>query len=165
MDSTSNGAVKLIAALAMLGLAGFMAYRFFSADTGVSEKAFFYDLSEKKLFVAARGLVPPIRGINDGTEDGVRAVVISTNGKPEQVSSRRIAYLEKMTPELKQQMEVARSSGSSPAMGRSAAQGHRLVKRVEDAEWVSLLSAEGERIVSEWAVPGPDGNTPVVCSP
>lgn len=165
MAASTNNSVKLIAALAMLGLAGFFAYRFFSADTGISEKAYFYDLSEKKLFVAARGLVPPIRGINDATEDGVRAVVISTNGKPEQVSSHRIAYLEKVSPELKQQMEAARASGTSPTMGRSAAQGHRMVKRVEDAEWVSLLTPEGEKIVSEWAVPGPDGNTPVVCSP
>jgi len=157
--------VKLAGSLLMLGVAGFFLMRFWREDSGVSEKAFFYDLSEKKLFVAERGLVPPIRGMNDTTEDGVRAVVISTNGRPEDPASRRIAYLEKYSPELKRQMEEAKARGGSPEMGRTAAQGHRWVKRVDDAQWVSLLTPEGERLVSEWAVPGPDGLSPVVCTP
>jgi hypothetical protein len=36
---------------------------------------------------------------------------------------------------------------------------------VTDAEWVSLATPEGELIVSEWAVPGPDGQSPAVCTP
>ncbi|HTH47166.1 MAG TPA: hypothetical protein VMB21_06620, partial [Candidatus Limnocylindria bacterium] len=146
-------------------LAGVLTWRFLHESDGISEKAFYYDLSEQKLFVAERGRIPPIRGINDATEDGVRAVVISRSGKPEDQASREIAYLETCSPELKQQMEAAKATGTSPAMGRTAAQAHRLVKRVKDAEWVSLATPEGERIVAEWTLGAPDGSTPVVCSP
>jgi len=40
-----------------------------------------------------------------------------------------------------------------------------LVRRVTDDQWVPLTSPAGERIVSEWNVPGPDGRYPVVCAP
>lgn len=165
MGSRFSNLAKVGLAILLFGLAGILTWRFLSRTDGISEKAFYYDLSEKKLFVADRGLVPPIKGVNDATEDGVRAVVISRNGKSDDPASREIAYLEMYMPELKQQMETAKSTGSSPAMGRAAAQLQRLVKRVGDPEWVSMATPEGERIVSDWAVPGADGQSPVVCSP
>ncbi len=129
------------------------------------DQSYYYDLSEKKLLVAARELIPPIRGINDPTEDAVRAVVISVNGDPKAKSGRRIAYLEKYSPELKAEMEAARANGTTPAMGRAAAQAHRFVKRVDDPDWNSLDSELGMQIVNEWISWGTNGLTPVVCTP
>jgi hypothetical protein len=157
--------IQWAVAVVLIGIAGWRFWVFIGSQSGPAEKAYFYDLSERKLFVAARGLVPPIRGINDPTEDGVRAVVIAPPGRCGDATVRRIAYLETSSPELKQALEAAKASGQPPAIGRGAAQGLRWVRRETDAEWVSLTSEEGERIVSEWAVPGADGQSPSVCTP
>ena len=76
----------------------------------------------------------------------MRAVVISPRGESAPRNTWTIAYVEKYTPELKVQMEMARASGGSPPMGRTAAQAHRLVKRIADKDWVPLVSPEGEKI-------------------
>ena len=68
---------------------------------------FFYDESEEVLFEAPAGSIPPIRGINDNVVDGVRAIVIAPKGKSRDASARRIAYLEKWSSQLKQQLEAA----------------------------------------------------------
>lgn len=162
--STSNS-IKLALAVLMLIASGFFVLRSMLQNDGVSEKAFFYDLSERKLFAAPRTAVPPIRGLNDNQEDAVRAVVISTNGNASDKKSWAIAYLEMCSPELKKQFETAQAEGSTPQMGRSAAQSHRLVRRLRDTQWVSLASTEGERIVSEWLTAGPGGTPAVVCAP
>lgn len=158
-------AIKLVLALAILGTATVFLVRFFRASDGVTEKAFFYDVSEKKLFTASRTAVPPIQGLNDAEMDAFRAVVISTKGRPEDKSSWTIAYLEQYSPELKRQMEAAQANGSSPLMGRGQALAHRFVRRVGDADWHPMDSPEAEKIVTEWAMPGPNGITPVVCAP
>lgn len=156
---------KTVLVISLMSLAGWLGYRAFRETSGVSEQAFFYDLSQKKLFAASRTLVPPVRGVDGPEEDAVRAVVISTTGRPEDKGSRQIAYLEKYSPELKRQIEVAQAVGSSPPMGRAMAQEHRFVRRLQDTQWYPLSTAEGEKIVSEWATPGPDGVTPAVVSP
>lgn len=165
MTPARSNSLKLASAILLLGVAGFLVWRFAQETDGISERAFFYDLSEQKLFVAERGLVPPIRGLNDSTADGVRAVVVSPTGKPDDKGSWTIAYLETCTPELKQQLDAARAAGTAPEIGRTAAQALRLVRRVKDTDWVSLTSPEGERIVSEWTSLGSGDITPVVCSP
>ncbi|MBL9173670.1 MAG: hypothetical protein JNL10_09065 [Verrucomicrobiales bacterium] len=165
MPASKSQVPKAVLAVALLVVAGILVWKFVHENHGISEQAFFYDLSEKKLFVAERGLVPPIRGINDPAEDGVRAVVVSPAGKPEDKSTWTIAYLETCTPELKQQLNAARASGTAPEIGRTAAQSLRLVRRVGETNWFSLASPEGERIVSEWTALGANGSIPVVCSP
>jgi hypothetical protein len=150
------------AAALMLLLAG--AFFFNSWRQGsAGEKAFFYDLSKGELFVADARLIPPIRGIDSAEEDGVKAVVIAKT--PSDKKSRRIAYLERYSPELKRDMEAARAKNSAPMIGRSGAQALRFVRRLADKDWFSLISPEGQRIVSEWTTPGPDGLSPIVCSP
>jgi hypothetical protein len=156
--------LKLVLAAVLLGVALFWLARF-AGKSGAGDNAFFYDLSEKKLFTAPRTSVPPIKGINDAEADAVRAVVISTSGSPSDRASWKVAYLEKYSPELKGQMEKARAEGGSPAMGRSEAVAHRFVKRPGDAEWFPMNSPQAEQIVTEWAVPGPGGVTPVLCTP
>jgi hypothetical protein len=154
---------KILLALAALAGAGYL--WFWRADHGGTDQAFFYDLSEKRLFAAPRTSVPPIRGLNGSEPDAVRAVVISTNGQPERKETWKIAYLEKYSPELKRQMEEAQRSGGSPALGRDEAMSHRFVRRLEEAEWYAMNTPEAEKIVTEWSTPGPDGVTPTVCSP
>ncbi len=156
---------KLGMVAAMLAAAGFFFYQFAKQNGGPSEKAFFYDLSEKKLFAADRNAVPPTRGINDAEEDAVRAVVIATNGNPDDKTAQKIAYLEKYAPALKEKILKARQGATTLEMSRNEALNYRLVKRVTDAEWHPMNTPAGEKIVSEWAVPGPSGVTPVVCSP
>lgn len=126
---------------------------------------YFYDVSAGRLFVAPRGSISPIRGIDGPGEDAFRAVVITRTGDPEDRRFREIAYLERYSPELKQQMEAAQAGGPPPALGRGASATHRWVRRTNDAEWVPLGSEAGERIVAEWAHPDARGVSPAVCSP
>jgi len=165
MNARSANWMKLAFALAMLGVAAGLTWRSLQGTASDSEQAFYYDLSEQKLFVGRRDLIPPVRGVNDAVEDGVRAVVVSTNGQPQQKATWRIAYLETNSPELKQQFETARATATALAMGRGAAQSHRLVKRPLDPGWVPLASAEGEQIVTEWTTWGSGDTVPVVCAP
>ncbi|HNQ73826.1 MAG TPA: hypothetical protein PKN95_09505 [Verrucomicrobiota bacterium] len=156
--------LKLALAVVLLGGAGFLFARFLKQDRGVGEQEYFYDLSEQKLFAAPRESLPPIRGINDAAEDGVRAVVIASGNNPDNKAARRIAYLEKYAPELKQHLEKVRAGEAEP-LPTKVRNGYRLVKRVEDETWHPLNTPQGEKILTEWNVAGPDGAYPVVCSP
>jgi hypothetical protein len=162
---TRSNKVKIAFALVLFGTAGFFIWRFLQEDSGISEKAFFYDESERRLFTAARTAIPPIKGLNDSIEDGVSAVVISVTGKPKDRNSWKIAYLEKYSPELKAAMAKAQRTGEAPEIGRGLAQKLRFVRHEGDNTWHSLESPEGEKIVSQWAVPTKDGITPIVCTP
>ena len=130
-------------------------------------KVYFYDLSQQKLFAAPRSSVPPIRGIDNAEEDGVRAIVISENGNPADRKHRRIAYLEKYTPQLKAQFEAIQrdGAGATNSLRREDVPASTLVRRLTDRDWYPMNSAEGEKIVAEWNVPGPNGTYPVVCVP
>jgi hypothetical protein len=162
--------LKLILAGLMLAAAVFFFIKLSPAQGGSGDQAYFFDLNEQKLFVAPRGSIPPISGINGAKDAGVRAVVISTTGDPRDKKHRKIAYLEKYSPELKQMFEAvqrARAAGQSAEgmIQRSQVPAGTLVRRTNETEWHALTSSEGERIVTEWNVPGPDGFVPVVCSP
>jgi len=132
-------------------------------SANASPKAYFYDASKGELFVADANAIPPIRGIDNDEEDGVRAVVVADD--PADKKSRRIAYLERYAPELKRNMEEARAKNSEPMIPREGIQALRFVRRERDKEWFPMISAEGQRIVNEWTAPGPDGRSPVVCTP
>lgn len=156
--------VKLIGAALLLVLAGFGLYRHFNRGDGVSEQAFFYDLSERKLFAASREALPPIMGLDHKVEDAVRAVVICPAGVPDNPANRRIAYLEKYAPELKQSLEEVRAGKAEPLPSR-VRNGYRFVRRAEEDAWHAVNTPEGEKILNGWNVPGPDGQPPVVCVP
>ncbi|MEW6158492.1 MAG: hypothetical protein AB1813_13750 [Verrucomicrobiota bacterium] len=155
----------LILCLVLLGVTGFMIVRQYLNRSDGQTRVFFYDLSEKKLFTGVSTLVPPIKGLNDAEEDAVRAIVISTNGKPEDKSSWKIAYLEMYSPELKQQFERAQREGGSPELSRAQAQNHRFVRRLEDREWYPMSSNEASLILNEWLTAGPGGEPAVICTP
>lgn len=156
--------LPLIAAGVVAVAALFLLYRTVFAGEGKGG-VYFYDVSARRLFVAPQGSVPPIRGVDGPDEDAFRAVVVSDSGDPADKKSRRIAYLERYSPDLKKQMEAAQAGGPPPSIGRAEAQSHRWVRRTNDVDWTPLASDAGERIVADWAVPGPGGVTPAVCTP
>jgi hypothetical protein len=153
---------QLLVAIAMLIGSGAILYGFWRGENR-TQQAFFYDLSKKQLFTADANLIPPIRGIDNAEEDGVKAVVIAD--KPNDKKTQRIAYLERYSPELKRDMEEARAKNAAPLISRAGAQTMRFVKRPEDSQWYPMISMEGQRIVSEWTTAGPDGLSPIVCTP
>src|SRR5262245_39883981 len=109
-----SNSVKVIVAALLFAGAGFGFYRSYHNKSPISEQAYFYDLSEKKLFAVSREELPPIKGLNDDKEDAVRAVVISLSGHPEDPASHSIAYLEKYAPELKQNLAQIREGKAEP---------------------------------------------------
>ena len=172
--SKSRGLGKLLLALALFAVAGVLVFRFIRDRIPPEELAYYYDVSEQKLFAAPRSLIPPIRGLNDEAEDAFRALVISTTGQPEDESSRKIVYLEKFSPELKQQIEAIQKAEEEdptaplPPKGqvdRVASRAHRFVRRPTDSQWYPLNSPEAEKILSEWQTAGAGRGEPVVCVP
>jgi hypothetical protein len=162
--------LKLSAGLLLAIMAAVLVFRALRPGPDSEGMVYFYDLSEQKLFPAPRASVPPIRGINNEEADGVRAIVVSDSGDPRDRKRQRIAYLEKYTPQLKTQFEAARKrSAEVPALGgslrREDVPANTLVRRLADKEWFPMNSPEGEKIVTDWNVPGPDGAYPSVCVP
>jgi hypothetical protein len=154
--------IQLVIAIAMLLGSGVIMYGFWRGENR-GQQAFFYDLSKRELFTADANLIPPIRGIDNAEEDGVKAVVIAD--KPDDKKTRRVAYLERYAPELKRDMEEARAKNAAPLISRAGAQTMRFVQRPGESQWHPLISQEAQRIVSDWTRPGPDGLSPVVCTP
>ncbi len=160
--------IKLIAGVLLAMVAAVLVLRTFRHGPDSDGMVFFYDLSEQKLFPAPRASIPPIRGINNDEADGVRAIVISDSGDPKDRKRQRIAYLEKYTPQLKAGFEAARQhSADAPAnvIRREEVPANTLVRRLTDKDWHRMNSPEGEKIVTEWNVPGLDGSYPSVCVP
>jgi hypothetical protein len=156
---------KLSLALALLAGAAVCFVKLSPRGDAENDKGFFYDLAEQRLFVAPRTLIPPIPGLTGGALKGVRAVVISTNANPGDKASRKIAYLEKYSPELKEVLEAVRAGKTSAVPSHQERQAQIFVRRLNEAEWYAVKSPEGEKILTEWNVPGPDGKLPSVCSP
>jgi hypothetical protein len=158
-------AFKLVLVVFLLGLAGVLFWKLSPAGDPRDDQTYFYDLKEQKLFVAKRSLIPPIPGVKGAEGAAVRAIVISTNGNPKDPAGRKIAYLEKYAPELKRVLEAVQAGKVTDVPPREARQAMIYVKRPVDAEWVAVNTPEGEKVMSEWSAPGPDGRLPMVCSP
>ena len=156
---------KLILALLLLCGAGALTWKWWTENRDTEPKTWFYDLSEKKLFVASQDAVPPIKGLDGKEEDAVRAIVFSPTGNCEK--DKKIAYLEKYTPELKKQFEAAKANPNAdiPRMPRSLAQSHTFVRRPEQNDWHPMDSEEAGKIVGEWRINAPPGSEPTICVP
>ena len=162
--------LKIALAMIFLCVAVVIFIKLSPAQESRHEDAFFYDLVERQLFVAPKGSIPPIKGMKGADQAGVRAIVICTNGNPADQRHRVIAYLEKYSPEIKQLFESVRqdrAAGRSPqvSIDRRQIPPNTLVRRLSDTDWHALNTPEGEQIVNEWNTPGPDGRSPIVCSP
>jgi hypothetical protein len=167
---SKSSAIKLVLSLLLLAAAVALYLKLQPARQNENGDAYFYDEREQKLFTAPRGSIPPITGLKGVAGAGVRAIVISPTGDPADNKHLTIAYLEKYSPEIKalfEEVRQARAAGRSEEgrIDRKAVAANTLVRRLSDTNWQSLTSEEGKTIANEWNTPGPDGRTPVVCSP
>jgi hypothetical protein len=165
-----SASVKVVFSLVLLSAAVVFYIKLSPTRESRDGDSYFYDVEQQQLFVAPRGSIPPINGIKGGAMAGVRAIVIATNGNPADKKHLQIAYLEKYSPEIKQLFEEvrqARAAGHSEEgrIDRKQVHANTLVRRLRDTEWQALDTTEGKEIANEWNIPGPDGRTPVVCSP
>ena len=165
----------VVAALLMTG-GGLLFSRLREANRTGEEgaKVWFYDLSEKQLYSAARETIPPHKGIGGAKEDGVRAVVAAPKGKEYATTERRIAYLESYTPELKKLLEDVKAAriarrpypGRLPSRDSDYFGSNTMVCRLGESIWHAASSAEGQRIMGEWRVwRSQDGQPLVLCVP
>ncbi len=135
-------------------------------------RVWFYDESEKKLYLTPDTIIPPDKGIGGPAGDGEKAVVVTFGKNWHDRSKWRIAYLQKYTPDLKKTLEkvmIARAArrvfeGTIPSPLGAYFQTNTLVKRVDDPDWYPANSDEGRKILTEWrSWLGTDGSSPVVC--
>jgi hypothetical protein len=165
-----SSAIKLAGSVVLLAASVFFFFKFNPAKENQNGDAYFYDLQEQRLFVAPKGSIPPVNGVKGAPMAGVRAIVICTNGDPSDKKHLQIAYLEKFSPEIKELFEEvhqARLQGRSEEgrIDRKEVVANTLVRRLDETNWQPLTSDEGRRIADEWNITGPDGRTPIVCSP
>lgn len=158
----NNSRIKI--AIACVGLTIAIGL-FFLLNSGPSTdgvpQRYFYDMSKKALYTAADDGIPPVAGIDGGEADGVRAVVVRGEDGGEQ-----IVYLEKFTPELKaarekQQQEAAAGGSNVAGSKNTLGKAHVLIKRPDDQDWVSIASAEGEKIMAEFQQILQSGRMPI----
>lgn len=125
----------------------------------------FYDLQAKQLFQADPDDVPPIEAPSGG--EGVRAYVYSCGACTQ--DARRIARLERYTPESKQAFErylELRDDGRGGTAEAVAALGDadrgRRVSRLDPLDWQPAYSEKGLAITRS---PGLDCAKPKRCKP
>jgi len=128
-----------------------------------SAKVWFYNLASKRLYAAARDVIPP-----DG--NGVRAIVVAYPGEEADPAKRKIAYLEKYTPELKRLLEQLKArrpmTEKIPTRDSQYFQDNTLVSSVTESDWHPVNSVEGKTTTSAWrSWVGPGGERPIVCIP
>lgn len=170
--------IAKVTAVALLGVGAvaLAVSRLHSSLAGGEEglQAWFYDESEQRLYLAAKDAIAPDPGIGGPAGDGARAIVVAGPGECGDPAKRRIAYLEKYTPQFKLLLEdvrAARAEGRPPARPMPPSESdyydrNTLVRRPADATWYDLTTAEAKRIVAEWREwRGPDGAPLNICTP
>lgn len=166
MDTAEKKKLRL--ALFLFALAGLFFFLF--RDPVREPMEYFYDESEQTLFTAPVGSIPPIKGINDDKLDGVRAMVVAPKGKCRDESARRIAYLERWSPQLKQQMEAAARAKAEGRpipnlLDRSMKKMHQFVRRVDSPRWHPFNTDAAAQIIAELRTKDSQGNIPDICTP
>lgn len=167
--------LKGIIFASVFGIGCWLVVSNFRNGWGKSDKGgrvWFYDESEKKLYLTPDTTIPPDKGIGGPAGDGEKAVVVTFGKDWHDRGKWRIAYLQKYTPGLKKALEdviIARAArrvfdGTIPSPLSTYFQTNTLVKRVDDRDWYPANSDEGRRILTEWrSWRGGDGSNPVVC--
>jgi hypothetical protein len=113
-----------------------------------SDKAWFYDLNTSKLFVGKANQKGPIKApsgpLPDGRPAGIRAHVFTYVDEPNE-NDLVIGYLEMPDPDFAQktdQLEDMIAKRSDWGLGK-------LLRRVDDTEWVQANSSLGKLIMSQ----------------
>jgi hypothetical protein len=129
------------------------------------QKGWFYDPNTGKLFVARSDTVPPVNAASGKMHGGkltpVRAYVFSYAYEPNE-KNRFIGFLEISNPVGEKEISESISSEASGAKRW----GHgRLIRRVEDEQWVPADSNEGQAILNELFHPNKNGEVAHYCPP
>ena len=133
----------------------------------VPKKAWYYDLNTGELFVSDAHQNPPIDApsgpLPDGNQAGVLAYVYQFDNDKD--SERLIAFLEKLTDEAQR----TRPTKLSPSEKRTEQEIQlwnrgRLIKRVNDEDWIFYESSQGQTILNEVAE-GIQRSNLVLCYP
>ena len=166
---STSGAVKVGLSVAGLLIAAFLAYRALTGSHEVGDRAFYYDESERKLYVGPAGQFPPLGGIGGASGDGVIAMVYTCTEDPSK-ADRQIAYLQKFTPELVAKLEANeqehKATGTvTQPLDRGYMTEQTLVRRVDEEAWHSQSSPEGQEIISVLSRRCDNGQFPRLCSP
>ena len=175
LDETTRKAIFGGAAILVLGGAAWAFFLRGSSDVG--DKVYFYDVSAERVFTAAAGQYPPIRGVDgqgqaDG-RDGVRAVVYTccddcareAKGRPQ------IAYLQRFTHEAADLMAEADALAAQgkPAPDKAADRqwisDNTLVRTLDEDAWHAKTSERGQEIVGRMLVKCPGGEFPKMADP
>lgn len=125
-------------------------------------RAWFYDQNTGELFVGSSKKTGPIAApsgpLPNGEPAGVRARVYSYVLDPDE-SKLFVGFLERPDPDTPFKASAADMKEFSKwARGR-------LVKRVEDEQWVAASSPEGHEIVEALTRPNRKGQTPIYHTP
>jgi hypothetical protein len=101
-------------------------------------------------------------------------IVVAFPGEEDDPSRRRIAYLEKYSPDLKLLLERVKAAHAArrptreriPPPDSRFCQDNTLVRRLDETDWHEASSPEGRKTMSEWrSRTGPRGQRPIVCVP
>jgi hypothetical protein len=118
--------------------------------------AYFYDLSEGRLFVAPQDQVPPIEGVGGESGDGVLAIVVGGPGVP--VDEHAILYLTRFTDEYRALLEEERRTGNAANVTRAYQRANTLVRLVDGDEWLPSDTDAGYDIITRDPGRCPDGS-------
>jgi hypothetical protein len=172
-SSIKWAAAILLAVLAITFVVRRSASLWRSGESGAL--VWFYDESEHQLYAAPVDIPPPHKGVCGSKKDGVRAFVVQLGtGDSKDPKTRRIAYLQTCTPELKALLDNVQAAyasgkpfrGKIPARDSDFFQTNTLVRREQDANWHPSNTPEAKRITSEWrSWRGPDGGPPQPSTP
>jgi len=159
----------------LLGTAAWLlAAQWYRAPAHDGSRVWFYDESEKRLYPMPVDTVPPDAGVGGARGDGDRAVVVAFDGRGSDPAKRRLAYLLRYTPELKQSLEAvaaahaARRVPANPPPDRNSDyfRQNTLVRLPDDSEWHPAGTPEARLAMDAWrSWRGPGGEPPMVCTP
>ncbi len=129
------------------------------------QKGWFYDPNTGKLFVTRSDAVPSVNApsgtLPGGRPAPVRAYVFSYAYEPNE-TNRFIGFLEIPNPAVKKEGTEPIGSGA----GGAKRWGHgRLIRRVDDEQWVPADSNEGQAILNELFLPNKNGEVAHYCPP
>lgn len=129
------------------------------------KKGWFYDPNTGELFVAESDAASLIDAPSSTSPSGrlapVRAYVFSYAYEPNE-TNRFIGFLEIPNPVAKKEVSEFTSSGVSGA--KRWGQG-RLIRRVDDEQWVPADSNEGQAILKKLFLPNENGEVAHYCPP
>src|SRR3972149_3024564 len=153
-------AVTGVSVLLLLAVIVWLSWPEHVPEVAEYKKEWYYDLNTGELFTAKRGLTPPIEApsgpMPDGGPAGVRAYVLSYADEPNE-AERFIAFLEVADPNSVNKVGGKPGPKVTPAMrwGRG-----RLLRRLDDEQWVAGDSPEGHAFFSKAFSPATNGERP-----